>query len=708
MAKGESTASEKAQNKASVAPKAVVERLEKLRVSIEKHRYNYHVLDKEEISAEALDSLKWELSQIEEQYPELVTPDSPSQRVAGKPLDGFKKVVHKVTQWSFNDAFTEDDMVKFDERVKRFLAAAGISTSPSYVCELKIDGLKLVLEYEKGLLKTAATRGDGKVGEDVTENVKMIESVPLRLNESIDCIVEGEVWMAKSTLADLNKQRVKAGEEPFANPRNLAAGSMRQLDPQMVKDRRLDVFIYDISAVGSKSNGDSDMPIQQTDELRRLQALGFKVNPHFAPCKNISEVVAFWKKWQKQAPKQDYLIDGVVVKVNERALQEVLGYTGKAPRWGIAFKFPAEQVTTVVEDIVLQVGRTGVVTPVAHLKPVLVAGSTVSRATLHNEDEIRRLDVRVGDTVILQKAGDVIPDIVKVLVEMRTGKEKPYVFPKFVEACGGDGRIERIPGQVAYRCVNPDSDAQLKRKLYHFVGKHAFDIEHMGPKVVDALLEADLISSSADIFDLKKEDLLSLDRFGDKSAERVYEAIQASRKVTLARFIISLSIPQVGEETAHDIAKHFGTLEKVMAADVRALEAIEGVGPIVSQAVVEWFAQEKNQSLVVHLLKNVEVEKMVVSSKIFGGSDAKGAGGKGAENGPLAGKTFVLTGTMASMDRDEAKDIIRSLGGDVSGSVSAKTSYVVAGESAGSKLARAEDLGVRVLSEEEFLKMVGR
>ncbi|MEI6345776.1 MAG: NAD-dependent DNA ligase LigA [bacterium] len=709
MAKGDQKDSERAQNNATNAPKAVVERLAKLKASIEYHRYNYHVLDKEEISAEALDSLKRELSQIEEQYPELVTPDSPSQRVAGKPLDGFKKAPHKVTQWSFNDAFTEEDMVKFDERVKRFLAnsASGIAAkedtsvpvTPTYVCELKIDGLKLVLEYEKGLLKTAATRGDGKVGEDVTENVKMIESVPLRLNEPIDCIVEGEVWMAKSTLADLNKQRVKLGEEPFANPRNLAAGSMRQLDPQMVKDRRLDVFIYDISAIGSKSNGDSDMPTRQIDELRRLQALGFKVNPHFAPCKNIDEVVAFWKKWQKQAPKQDYLIDGVVVKVDERALQEQLGYTGKAPRWGIAFKFPAEQVTTVVEDIVLQVGRTGVVTPVAHLKPVLVAGSTVARATLHNEDEIRRLDVRVGDTVILQKAGDVIPDIVKVLVEFRTGKEKPYVFPKFVEACGGDGRIERVPGQVAYRCVNPDSDAQLKRKLYHFVGKHAFDIEHMGPKVVDALLEADLISSSADIFDLKKEDLLSLERFGEKSAERVFDAIQGARKVTLARFVISLSIPQVGEETAHDIAKQFGTLEKVMAADVAALEAIEGVGPIVSEAVVVWFGAAKNQSLVAHLLKNVEVEKVVAvaATKAIG-----------IKNASLAGKTFVLTGTMAAMDRDEAKDIIRSLGGDVSGSVSAKTSYVVAGESAGSKLAKAEDLGVKVLSEEEFLKMVGR
>jgi len=691
------------------APKEVVERLEKLKASIEKHRYNYHVLDKEEISAEALDSLKRELSQIEEQYPQLVTPDSPSQRVAGKPLDGFKKVTHKVTQWSFNDAFTEEDIVKFDERVKRFLAASenengektniAAPTALSYVCELKIDGLKLVLEYEKGLLKTAATRGDGKVGEDVTENVKMIESVPLRLNEPIDCIVEGEVWMAKSTLAELNRQRAEAGEEPFANPRNLAAGSMRQLDPQMVKDRRLDVFIYDISAL---SNG-SEVPRRQADELRRLQALGFKVNPHFAACKSIADVVAFWKKWQKQAPMQDYLIDGVVVKVDERALQERLGYTGKAPRWGIAFKFPAEQVTTVVENIVLQVGRTGVVTPVAHLRPVVVAGSTVARATLHNEDEIRRLDVRVGDTVILQKAGDVIPDIVKVLVEMRTGKEKPYVFPKVVEACGGDGHIERVPGQVAYRCVNPDSDAQLRRKLYHFVGKHAFDIEHMGPKVVDALLDADLISSAADIFDLKKEDLLSLERFGEKSAERVYGAIQGARKVTLARFVISLSIPQVGDETAHDVAKHFGTLEAVAAADVAALEAIEGVGPIVSQAIVEWFGAAKNQSLVSHLLKNVQVEEVVVGRAVGTGAQASGA-----LTGALADKTFVLTGTMSSMDRDEAKDLIRSLGGDVSGSVSEKTSYVVAGENAGSKLAKAEDLGVEVLSEEEFLKMVGR
>ncbi|TAK58182.1 NAD-dependent DNA ligase LigA, partial [Patescibacteria group bacterium] len=419
-------------------PDQVIERLAKLKLAIEKHRYQYHVLDKQDISESALDSLKHELVQIETEYPELITPDSPSQRVAGKPLDEFKKVTHKVSQWSFNDAFSPEDMVAFDARVKRFLSR---DSSIGYVCELKIDGLKLVLEYQRGVLVRGATRGDGKVGEDVTENVKTIESVPLTLSRPIDVIVEGEAYMSKTVFDQLNREREKKGEPVFANPRNVTAGSIRQLDPRIVAERKLSTFIYDV-AQSSES-----IPENQDDELVYLRELGFRVNSHSKVCENIDEVIEYWKIWQKKAPKQDYLIDGVVVKVRDKKQQEILGYTGKAPRFGIAFKFPAEQVTTVVEDIVLQIGRTGVLTPVAHLRPVSVAGSTVSRATLHNEDEIKRLDVRIGDTVILQKAGDVIPDIVSVLTEMRTGREKPYVFPKKVLACGGDGSIERIPGQ---------------------------------------------------------------------------------------------------------------------------------------------------------------------------------------------------------------------------------------------------------------------
>lgn len=668
------------------APKEVVERLAKLKDAIEKYRYNYHVLDKEDISPEALDSLKQELVQIEGRYPELITPDSPSQRVAGKPLDEFKKVVHKVPQWSFNDAFNEEDIKNFDTRVKKMLKASfNEGVSPTYTCELKIDGLKVVLDYQKGLLKTAATRGDGKIGEDVTENVKTIESVPLRLTEAMDVIVEGEVWMSKKGLAKLNEERKKKGEPVFANPRNAAAGSIRQLDPRIVRERNLKTFIYDLAFTSRK------IPETQFTELQELDTLGFKVNPHYFHAKNIQEVIGYWKKWWKEAPKQDYLIDGVVIKVNEKKYQDALGYTGKAPRFGIAFKFPAEQVTTVVEDIVLQVGRTGVLTPVALLRPVSVAGSTVSRATLHNEDEIKRLDVRVGDTVILQKAGDVIPDIVKVLSEMRTGKEKPYVFPEFVEACGGDGRIERIPGQAAWRCVSKDSFAQQKRKLYHFVSKRVFNIEDLGPKIIDVLLENQLISSASDIFTLKRGDLLALPRFGEKSVSNLLDSIEKAKQVTLPRFIAGLSIPQVGEETANDLANHFKTIDALQKATEAELTALNGVGPVVAQAVVVWFKEKANRELVKKLLKHVCIEEVKTPSKI---------------NKAFAGKTFVLTGTLSTMSRDDAKEKIREQGGDVSGSVSAKTDYVVAGESAGSKLDKAQELGVTIVSEEEFIKMM--
>ncbi|HEY1037716.1 MAG TPA: NAD-dependent DNA ligase LigA, partial [Candidatus Paceibacterota bacterium] len=417
----------------SAVPKDVLARVEKLRASIEKHRYNYHVLDKEDISAEALDSLKRELSELEEKHPSLVTADSPTQRVAGHALKGFEKVPHKVPQWSYNDAFTEEDVREFDARVKRFVrdAFGEIGTkavpNPTYTVELKIDGLKIVLEYVDGRLVTAATRGDGKVGENVTVNVKTIQSVPLVLNEPVSVIVEGEVWMSKTNFEKMNAEQEKLGLPLYANPRNVAAGSIRQLDPKITASRKLDAFIYDMpqykpadgKGAAAQSVQGGAQPFDQFDELKKLKELGFKVNQFAKHCKDIDAVIAVWHEWKEKSKKQDYWIDGLVVKVNEHRYQQALGYTGKAPRFGIAYKFPAEQVTTVVEDIRLQVGRTGVITPVAHLRPVEVAGSTVSRATLHNEDEIQRLDVRIGDTVVLQKAGDVIPDIVKVLTELR-------------------------------------------------------------------------------------------------------------------------------------------------------------------------------------------------------------------------------------------------------------------------------------------------
>lgn len=667
-------------------PKEIQDRVKKLRILIDEHRYNYHVLNKEEISAEALDSLKDELVKIEKEYPELITPDSPTQRVAGEPLPEFKKVTHKVTQWSFNDAFSEEDIKEFDARTKRFLENAGVvHPKPVYVCELKIDGLKIVLEYEKGILKTASTRGDGRVGEDVTHNVRTIESVPLKLTKPIDIIVEGEIWMGKKNLERLNKERLKAGEEPFANPRNVAAGSIRQLDPKMTAERRLDTFIYDVAF--------SSVPIPETQdgELSFIESLGFKVNPHRRLCTSIEDVIVYWKEWQKNAPKQDYLIDGVVVKVNERHFQDLLGYTGKAPRFGIAFKFPAEQVTTIVEDITLQIGRTGVLTPVAHLRPVLVAGSTVSRATLHNEDEIKRLDVRVGDTVILQKAGDVIPDIVKVLTELRTGKEKAFVWPTHVPECGGDGRIERIPGQAAWRCVDKNSFAQQKRKFYHFVSKHAFDIEGLGPKVIDLLLEHNLIATFDDIFTLKRGDLLALPRFAEKSVDNLLDSIEKAKRQTLPRFLVGLSIPQVGGETAEDLAHNFKTIDALEVVAFEELEKINGIGPVVGRSVVDFFKDKTQKALVKRLLKHVTLEKVK--------APAKGAA-------PLAGKSFVLTGTLSSLSRDEAKVKIKSLGGDVVGSVSKNTSYVVAGLDPGSKYDNALTLGIPILDEEAFLNLI--
>ncbi|AKM83815.1 TPA: NAD-dependent DNA ligase LigA [Candidatus Campbellbacteria bacterium] len=662
--------------------KDVETRIKKLREAIDYYRYLYHIENRQEISDEALDSLKNELYKLEQEYPELITPDSPTQRVEGKPLKEFKKVTHKVQQWSFNDAFTEEDMEDFDTRVKRFL---GGNKKPTYTCELKIDGLKIVLEYEKGLLKTAVTRGDGKVGEDVTLNVKTIESVPLRLKKDIDIIVEGEIWMSKKNFEKLNKTQEKRGEKIFANPRNVSAGTIRQLDPKIVAERKLDCFIYDIASL------EDEVPSRQFDELKLLGDLGFKVNKNFKHCKNINEAISFWKEWQGKKEIQDYWIDGVVIKVDEKKYQDSLGYTGKAPRFGIAFKFPAEQVTTVVEDIVLQVGRTGVLTPVAHLKPVSVAGSVVSRATLHNEDEIKRLDVRIGDTVILQKAGDVIPQVVSVLKEMRTGKEKIYHYPEYVEACGGDGKIEKIIGQVAYRCVNKNSFEQQKRKFYHFVSKKAYDIDGMGPSIIDVLLEENLISSYDDIFSLKKGDLLALPRFAEKSVNNLLSAIEKAREVELSRFLMGLSIDQVGEETTIDLAKHFGSLEKIQNASLEDLESVYGIGDVVAKSIYDWFRDKKNLHLLEKLFKQVKIKTGL---------------GPTQSKGKLEGKKFVLTGTMENMGRDEAKTKIRALGGDISSSVSKAVDYVVAGENPGSKYDKAVELGVKVLSEEEFLRLI--
>ncbi len=665
-------------------PTDIRERVIRLREAINRYRYFYHVEDTEEISAEALDALKHELVVLEERYPEIVTSDSPTQRVSGMPLPEFKKVAHTVTQWSFNDVFSEEEFRAFDERVQKGVREIfGNSARATYACELKIDGLKIVFTYEKGKLVTAATRGDGKVGEDVTQNIRTIESVPLVLTEPMDIVAEGEVWMGKSALKKLNALRQAQGEPEFANPRNAAAGSIRQLDAKIAAGRALDTFVYDLAASGDK------MQETQMEELSLLKKLGFKVHRGVVHAGSADDVIAFWKKWQTAKDKEDFLIDGIVAKVNERMYQETLGYTGKAPRFAIAFKFPAEQVTTLVEDIMLQIGRTGILTPVAHLKPASVGGVVVSRATLHNEDQIKRLDVRIGDTVVIQRAGDVIPEVVQVIVPLRPRSAKPYQFPKKVPECGGDGSIERVPGMSAWRCVAQDSAEQQRRRFAHFVGTHAFDIEGMGEKTVTLLLKEGLITDYADIFTLTEGDLEGVERFAELSSKNLISAINARRKIPLDRLLIGLSIPQVGEETARDLAAHFRALETIQGASLEELEAVDGVGDIVAKSLYGWFRGKGNQRLLRALRKEISVLR-----------------GEARHAGSFSGKTFVLTGTLTSLSREKAAEAIREHGGKVSGSVSPKTDYVVAGALPGSKYESARTLGIRVLDEESFLKLL--
>lgn len=650
--------------------KEIKERVAKLRKTIAHHQELYHTLDEPVISDEAYDALVRELEELEAEYPEFKLPDSPTQRVGGVPLEKFEKVEHQVPQWSFNDAFSEEDIRAFDERIKKLLGR-----TPEYIAELKIDGLKVVLTYKKGELVLAATRGDGRVGENVTGNVRTIDSVPLRLSKPVSAIVEGEVWMSKTVFDKLNSERKKRGEALFANPRNIAAGSLRQLDSRITLERHLDNFVYDIAWMDPRSDlkgyqGRTLIPETQEKELKLLSELGFKVNPYFKKLKDIDEVIKYWKSWEKKKEKEDYLIDGVVVKVDDKDSQDALGYTGKAPRFGIAFKFPAEQVTTVVEDIILQIGRTGVLTPVAKLRPVTVAGSTVARATLHNEDEIRRKDIRIGDTVIIQKAGDVIPEVVSVVLEMRTGKEKIFKFPKDLPK---------------------DSYKQQRRKLEYFVSRSNFDIEGLGSQIVAQLMDAGIIYNFDDIFTVKRSDLEKLGGFGEKSIDNLLNSIERAKNITFPRFISSLSIPQVGSETARDLALHFHTPESFANAGLEELQAIEGVGPIVAQSVVEWFKDKENRKLFERLLKHVRLQS-----------------GQSSALTTLSGMKFVLTGTLEKLSREEAKERIEELGGDVTGSVSKNTDYVVAGAEPGEKLTKAEQLGVKVLNEKEFLDLLER
>ncbi|MBI3572367.1 NAD-dependent DNA ligase LigA [Candidatus Kaiserbacteria bacterium] len=659
------------------ASKAERARVRELQETIRKYRMLQHVGDETPISPDALDSLKYELAELEEKYPELITPDSPTQVVAGAPLPELKKVRHEVAQWSFNDAFTEADIRVFDERAKK------LSGKPaSYDLELKIDGLKTIFTYKKGELAVAATRGDGIVGEDVTHNIRTIRGFPLKLKRPIDCLVEGEVYLTRSGLRALNAKRRKEEEPEFANPRNAAAGSIRQLDPKIAAERPLAVFIYDLDTTSEK------LPPTQSEELEYLNGLGFPVNPHHQHAESLAEVFDYWKHWQGKAREElDYQLDGVVLKVEDRAQQEALGYTGKAPRSAIAYKFPPEQVETVLEDITLQVGRTGVLTPVAHLRAVAVAGTTVARATLHNEDFIKEKDIRVGDTVILQKAGDVIPEIVSVLKELRPRGAKPWKFPKHSPLCGGDGAIERVPGEAARRCKVPGSFEQQARKLIHFAGKSALDIDGMGRETVRLLMEHDLVSEYHDMFDLTKDELLALEGFEELKASNLLTAVEKARRVSLDRVLIGLSIPHVGDETAYLLATHFQTLQQLQGASAEALSKIDGVGPIIGESVAKWFRDSENRAALARLLKHLKVQKVSAPTK-----------------GPLTGLTVVITGTLPTLSREEAEARVRKAGGKAASSVSKKTAFVVAGENPGSKFDKAKQLGIPIVSESDFLK----
>lgn len=675
----------------SVSP-AIKKRHKQLAAEVLRHAELYHTHDAPEISDEAYDALVRELIDIETHYPELKPKKSIVDKVGGTASEAFSKVRHAVPQYSFDNLFNHEELVEWVARVKRMLDKEGGEVSTLAFCaEEKIDGLKVVLTYEKGELVRAATRGDGEIGEDITHSASTISDVPKKLTQPIDIIAVGEVWLSEKELARINKEREKNGDQVFANTRNAAAGSLRQLDANVTASRKLEMFAYDIEDVrqqGNKATIDT-----QTDELELLKKLGFRVNSAYKLCTTADDIEAYYQKTLEQRHNKKHHIDGVVLKANRRDHQALLGHTAKSPRWGVAYKFPAEEVTTILEDIVLQVGRTGVLTPVAHLTPVFVAGAMVSRATLHNEDFITELDLRIGDTVILRRAGDVIPEIVGVVKNLRTGKEKKWHFPKKVALCGGDGSIERVPGEAAWRCVHKNSFDQRKRVFEHFVGKHAFDIEGFGKEQVKLFLENGLITDFADIFTIEKGDLLVLPRYAETSATNLVDAINTARRVPLARLLVGLSIPHVGEETAILLANSFGTLDKLRSSPEDMLAAIDGIGPIVAKSIRNWFDNAENKKELELLLKQITVE------------EAKRQSNKATK---LAGKIFVLTGTLSSLSRDEAKDMIRAAGGKASSSVSKKTDYVVAGAEAGSKLDEARELGVKVIDEGEFLEMVGR
>lgn len=648
----------------------VLERIERLRQELRRHEHLYYVLDQPEITDAQYDSLMRELQTLEDAHPEFVTPDSPTQRVGGAPRDGFTKLRHSSPMLSLDNALDEGDLRDFDRRIRDLLGGEEFS----YVAELKLDGLSMAAHYSGGTLQLALTRGDGTTGEEVTPNARTIRSLPLHTNEHGVFEVRGEVIIPNNAFRKLNDDREQEGLPRYANPRNSAAGSLRMLDPKVTAARQLDFYAYFYLI-----NGAPGAP-SHTDALRKLTKLGFKVNAAHRRCAGIEELLAFIREYEGQRDTLPYEIDGVVAKVDSVDQQNRLGWTSKAPRWAIAFKYAARQAETIVEKIDVQVGRTGALTPVAHLKPVNVSGVTVSRSTLHNEDEIARLGLAEGDTVVIERSGDVIPKVVKVVKEAHD--RKFFKMPAECPVCGG--KVVRPEGEVIWRCVNVNCPARLKNSILHFASRSVMDITGMGDVLVDQIVDKGLVRGIADIYQLTQDQLAGLDRMGQKSAERVIAGIAKSKTLPLPRVINGLGIPFVGERTAQILADAFGSLDAIRSADEPALQQAEEVGPKVSQSIRRFFEDEHNQELIKRL---AEAGLMLTHKKV----DRSG--------GPLTGLTFVLTGTLPTLSRDDAKKMIEDAGGKVSGSVSKKTSYVVAGEDAGSKLEKAKELNIPVLDE---------
>jgi DNA ligase (NAD+) len=656
-------------------------RITEVRDLLNHYGYEYYVLDKPSVSDAEYDQLMQELLDLEEKYPQLKTADSPSQRVGGAVLDLFEKVEHRTPMLSLGNAFNEQDLRDFDRRSRQ-----AVGDDISYICELKIDGLAVSLRYEDGLFAQGATRGDGTIGEDITANLKTINTIPLRLRENISLEVRGEAYMPKRSFEALNQAREERGEELFANPRNAAAGSLRQLDPKIAASRKLAVFLYGIGNIDENSGIES-----HSAGLDYLDRLGFKTNQERRRCATIEEVIDYVNGWVEKRPQLPYEIDGIVIKVDSLAHQAALGTTAKSPRWAIAYKFPAEEVVTTLLDIELSVGRTGVITPTAILEPVKVAGTTVQRASLHNEDLIREKDIKIGDKVIVKKAGDIIPEVVNVLAEQRTGEEVEFHMPTHCPEC--ESELVRLEGEVALRCINPKCPAQLREGLIHFVSRVAMNIEGLGEKVISQLFAEKLIADVADIYKLTREQLLALERMGEKSADNLLKAIGISKDNSLEKLLFGLGVRHVGAKAAKTLAQYFGTMERLAQASKEELTAINEIGDKMADSIVAYFEMDEAVELINELAAaGVNMEY-------------KGPRPVAAEESDsiFAGKTVVLTGKLERLSRNEAKDKIEALGGNVAGSVSKKTHLVIAGQEAGSKLTKAQELGIEVWDEEKLL-----